>query len=192
VRGAGSTTRDGVRRAYATLGLPFGASPAQLKRRYRALVKTWHPDRFASDPAGQAAACDRLTHINNAYRLLIGNRPSSAGAGASTPRPEPSATARSSPGARLTREQIDAMVRAIGNESPVDWLLGSFEEHAWPSGRAALAGARPASIAAGVVVALGVIAVDLWMGRWAGSLIVGLGFVAAALSRTDRSRTARG
>ena len=183
---------DDVRRAYATLGLPFGASHAQLKRRYKMLVKTWHPDRFASDPAGQAAACDRLTHINNAYRLLLGSRPSSAGAGTPPPGPARGATPGPSPSARLSREQIDAMVRAIGTQSPVDWLLGSVEGRVWPSGPAGLADARPVSIAVAVVLALTVVAIDLSSGRWALPLFLCLAVVAAALSRFEKSRRSGG
>jgi hypothetical protein len=178
---------DDARRAYATLGLPFGASPAQLKRRYRVLVKTWHPDRFASDPAGQAAACDRLTHINNAYRLLLRSRQASDGAGTPTPGPARNATARPSPSTRLSREQIDAMVRAIGTESPVDWLLGSFERFAWPSGPARFTDARPVSIAVGVVLVLIVAVIDLSSGRWAYPLFLGLAIGAAGFSRLHRS-----
>jgi curved DNA-binding protein CbpA len=178
---------DDVRRAYATLGLPFGAPPAQIKRRYRTLVKTWHPDRFATDPAGQAAACDRLTHINNAYRLLLGSRRRGGGAGRAAPGPARGGTARPSPGSRLTREQIDSMVRAIGTESPVDMLLGSFQERVWPSAPAGLNDARSVSIAVVVVFLLMALAIDLRFGRWAYPLLLWLVIVTAGLSRLRRA-----
>ena len=179
--------RDDARRAYATLGLPFGAAPGDVKRRYRMLVKTWHPDRFASDPAGQAAACDRLTHINNAYRLLLGSRRPSDGAGRAGPEAARDATPRPSRGARLSREQIDSMVHAIGTESPVDMLLGNFQERVWPSAPAGLTGAGPASIALVVLFLLMALAIDLNFGRWAYPLLLWLVIVTAGLSRLRRA-----
>jgi DnaJ-like protein len=169
--------RDDLQRAYATLGLSSGASPAEIKRRYRLLVKTWHPDRFASDPEGQAAASDRLTHINNAYRLLLGNR--AMGARADPPRTRETQSARPS---RLSREQIDAMVNAIGNDGPVDWLMGGSAQRAGPSGAAGLSDARPASIALGIVFLLTVAAIDLVSGPWVYPLLLWLVIVAAAAS----------
>ncbi|MHC5722521.1 MAG: J domain-containing protein, partial [Nostoc sp.] len=37
--------RFDINYAYEILGLEPGASPAQVKRAYRKLVKIWHPDR---------------------------------------------------------------------------------------------------------------------------------------------------
>ncbi|MEY4198711.1 MAG: hypothetical protein RLZZ265_451 [Verrucomicrobiota bacterium] len=55
-----------------TLGLAPGASPEDIKRAYLALVKRWHPDRFAHDPEQQTLAEDRLRSINVAYEALVG------------------------------------------------------------------------------------------------------------------------
>ncbi len=57
---------------YETLGLAPGASPELLKRAYLALVKRWHPDRFANDPAQQKLAEEKLRSINVAYEALQG------------------------------------------------------------------------------------------------------------------------
>lgn len=55
-----------------TLGLVPGASPEDIKRTYLALVKRWHPDRFAHDPEQQKLAEDKLRSINVAYEALVG------------------------------------------------------------------------------------------------------------------------
>lgn len=56
--------------AYAVLELSPPVSEALLKSRYKTLVRRWHPDRFQSDPVGQAEATQRLRDINLAYELL--------------------------------------------------------------------------------------------------------------------------
>lgn len=55
-----------------TLGIDPGASPEEIKRAYLALVKRWHPDRFANDPAQQQIAEDKMRSINVAYETLVG------------------------------------------------------------------------------------------------------------------------
>lgn len=109
---------DDTRRAYAVLGLPSGSPYQTVRKRYMTLVKTWHPDRFASDPQGQAEAGERLRVINAAYSTLARRLHVS-----------PKATSQSSPqpmGRRLTREEIDAIVGAIGSEGPLDDLFRAF------------------------------------------------------------------
>ena len=54
---------------YATLGLTPAASDAEIKRRYRALMREAHPDANAGDPASTR----RATRINAAFETL-GNR----------------------------------------------------------------------------------------------------------------------
>ncbi len=106
---------DSVGRAYALLGLAPGASPDQVRKRYKALVRKWHPDRFAGDPQGQAEAAVRMRAINDAYHRLVRRTAPLAG--------EPLAHARPR-GQPLTREEIDRMVQALGTEGPVDLFLG--------------------------------------------------------------------
>ncbi|HEX4898470.1 MAG TPA: DnaJ domain-containing protein, partial [Candidatus Limnocylindrales bacterium] len=50
---------------YATLGLPRGASDAEIKKAFRKLAQQWHPD-VNQDPA----AHDRFKEINEAYQVL--------------------------------------------------------------------------------------------------------------------------
>jgi len=59
-------THDALDSAYATLGLTRGASAPAVKRQYRALVRKWHPDRFANDPQGVAEATLMLQAVNRA------------------------------------------------------------------------------------------------------------------------------
>jgi DnaJ domain len=112
---------DDVRRAYAVLGLSPNSTYAAVRRRYRALVKTWHPDRFAADPQAQAEANVRMRAINAAYTTLMDRQIFARVPGMSRSRGTPFAPHR-----RLTREEIDTMVAAIGSEGPLDSLLGAL------------------------------------------------------------------
>jgi molecular chaperone DnaJ len=56
-----ATTRD----YYDVLGVPRGASDAEVKRAYRKLAQQWHPD-VNTDPAAQ----ERFKEINEAYQVL--------------------------------------------------------------------------------------------------------------------------
>ncbi|HEY8150474.1 MAG TPA: J domain-containing protein [Vicinamibacteria bacterium] len=126
---------DPTARAYAILGLERGCAPGDLKATYRQLVKRWHPDRFAADPAGQAEASARLREINGAFRIVAEDLGAirAGGAGMRTPaatesRPRPPERPPEHPperasGRPLTRDEIDAIVGAVGAESPVDALL---------------------------------------------------------------------
>ncbi len=116
-----------LRRAYAVLGLTPGVAPRALKRRYRELVRTWHPDRFASDPIGQAQAEQRLREINLAYDA-IGAAPLGAPAHVDAPPSTAPVDARAVRplGARLSREEIDAMVAAIGTRSLLEETFDSL------------------------------------------------------------------
>ncbi|MEH2373784.1 J domain-containing protein [Nostoc sp.] len=61
--------------AYEILGLEPGASPAQVKRAYRQLVKIWHPDRFLEQKQKQEAE-EKIKSINAAYNQLKSESPS--------------------------------------------------------------------------------------------------------------------
>ncbi|MBJ6727606.1 J domain-containing protein [Geomonas sp. Red875] len=55
---------------YRVLGLSSSASPRELRRAYRNLVRSWHPDLFTHNPREQAVAQERLKEINAAYHLI--------------------------------------------------------------------------------------------------------------------------
>ncbi|MCX7606967.1 MAG: DnaJ domain-containing protein [Bacteroidia bacterium] len=58
-----------IRTYYDVLGLPFGASEAAIKSRYRELAKMYHPDL---NPSPEAAR--KMQELNEAYRVLIDPR----------------------------------------------------------------------------------------------------------------------
>ncbi|BAZ19545.1 heat shock protein DnaJ domain-containing protein [Kalymmatonema gypsitolerans NIES-4073] len=69
--------RLNINDAYSILGLKPGASPTEVKRAYRKLVKIWHPDRF-SHPQKKQEAEQKIKQINEAYNKLKSDLPSSA------------------------------------------------------------------------------------------------------------------
>jgi hypothetical protein len=113
---------DELARAYAALGVTPGASLEDVRKRYKALVRQWHPDRFTRDPQGQAEAALRMRTINDAFRAVVAARVVPGAAAAGAPPPPASFSGR-----RLTREEIERMVEAMRNDGPLDWLLGDRE-----------------------------------------------------------------
>lgn len=59
-----------LNRACDILGVGSDVSSRELRRAYRAQVRKWHPDRFASDPQAQLRAEELLKGINEAFGLL--------------------------------------------------------------------------------------------------------------------------
>ena len=110
---------DDAARAYAILGLRQGASLPEVRRRYRFLAQRWHPDRHAGDSRSEAEATDAMRRINGACERLVallGPPPSEA----------PPLNSAKPPQQRLSREAVDGIVRAIGSEGPIDWLLSGL------------------------------------------------------------------
>src|SRR5262245_1249490 len=112
-----------LQRAYAILGLSPPISEAQLKRRYKALVRRWHPDRYEGDQTGKAEATLRLRGINVAYEIvaaslgdveltkdgwLLESRETSVA--------PPSVTVSDRPFS-LSKEQVDAIVDSINRSN---------------------------------------------------------------------------
>ena len=61
---------DPLRADYATLGVAFEAPLSDVKRAYKRLMQAHHPDRFAHDPARQAAATRTAARINAAFARI--------------------------------------------------------------------------------------------------------------------------
>ncbi len=55
-----------MRDPYTVLGVGRSASEADIKKAYRRLAKTWHPDRNKDDPKAR----DKFSEINNAYEII--------------------------------------------------------------------------------------------------------------------------
>lgn len=106
-----------VRRAYALLELTPPVTEPHLRKHYRELVRRWHPDRYASDPTGQAEAAQRMREINEAYRLVVaqlGARPD--------PEPETVAAVPAPVASSLPRKDIDGIVASINRSTA--WSSG--------------------------------------------------------------------
>ncbi len=54
---------------YKVLGVGHDATPEEIKKKYRELVKRYHPDRVAGTPQAKAYE-EKLKQINEAYDLL--------------------------------------------------------------------------------------------------------------------------
>lgn len=112
---------DELLRAWAVLGLKPGTRVEELRKRYRMLARQWHPDRFTSDPQGQAEAALQMRALNAAYRHLLE---------AAVPAPASESARAQAIGVpqrgRLSREELDRLVAAIGTASPVDVFVDAL------------------------------------------------------------------
>ena len=55
-----------MRNPYDILGVSQSASEAEIKKAFRKLAKSYHPDRNADDPKAK----DRFAEANSAYEIL--------------------------------------------------------------------------------------------------------------------------
>lgn len=115
---------DELRRAYALLDLAPGASFERVRQQYKALVKRWHPDRYAGDPVNQAEAASRMRQINGAYetlaRALAPDDTEVEGEAAGPP-------ARPPERQRLSREEIERIVEGIESQESGKGVMGRDE-----------------------------------------------------------------
>jgi hypothetical protein len=63
-------TLDEVELAFEVLGLAPSATQDEVKARFRALAKEWHPDRFTNNAPKLAEAGVRMRQINVAYSII--------------------------------------------------------------------------------------------------------------------------
>lgn len=62
--------REAVKKAFAVLEVPYGASPERVKQSYRRLLVKYHPDRHAGDDEKMALATELTQQIADAYRRI--------------------------------------------------------------------------------------------------------------------------
>jgi hypothetical protein len=113
---------DDLRHAWALLGLRPGSSVDDVRRRYRALAKRWHPDRYANDPQGQADAAIQMRLLNSAHeRLLV-----AGGNAAAAREPVAGPTGAWAPAVPYTGPlSRDALDRTIVGSGEGSWLRRS-------------------------------------------------------------------
>lgn len=56
---------------YANLELPVTASTDDVRRAYKEMMKKYHPDKHAGDPARHKAATELAQSLTRAYRALL-------------------------------------------------------------------------------------------------------------------------
>jgi DnaJ-domain-containing protein 1 len=59
-----------LRRAYASLEVPYGADFETVRSAYRTLMRKYHPDRHAQTPEKQKAATELAQKLTQAYKIL--------------------------------------------------------------------------------------------------------------------------
>lgn len=59
-----------LRNAYQVLALPLSSTAAEIKREFRRLARTWHPDKWPAGSEQQARAADRMREINVAFEAI--------------------------------------------------------------------------------------------------------------------------
>lgn len=60
-----------IRRFYANLELPFGASLDEVKAAYRRMMRSYHPDHHATDPERLRVATELAHQLRTAYDGLV-------------------------------------------------------------------------------------------------------------------------
>ena len=70
-RRASSSENEKIRRYYANLELPLGASAAEVKAAYRRLMRRYHPDLHHADDKRQEVATKLAQELRVAYEELL-------------------------------------------------------------------------------------------------------------------------
>jgi len=69
-RGMAEDDEVPIRRAYATLEVPYGSDFEAVRKSYRALMRKYHPDLHTSTPEKQKAANELTQKLTDSYKLL--------------------------------------------------------------------------------------------------------------------------
>jgi DnaJ domain len=113
-------------RAFAILGLRPGCSPVEIKNRYKQLVRTWHPDRWADNSTNEMEAAQRMRDINWAWQIL--QQATDASAEPHVARAHNNGAPTDAPstfGRHLSDAEVKDIVQAIGSQNPVK-AIGGF------------------------------------------------------------------
>ena len=183
-----NTRADEVQRAYAVFGLRPGAPAGQVRRRYKALARLWHPDQYSGEARNETEAASRMKEINVAYRCLadhLGRQGRRPAADAAYLQGSPGGVAS---GGTLSDQELDRLVQALGSDGPIDWLL---------DGLGSLGGAL-LGLLVGLFVAAGIarVAALAWQGGAAAvsedrTLQLSVALLALLLLRERAARRAR-
>ena len=124
--------QEALKRDYETLGVRPEASVGSIHKRYRQLVKRWHPDRYDEGSRAHSSASRQIRVINSAY-AQIKNAPLQRPAAAEAKR-----TAMREAKKPKTKPTRDAPPRRRGEQALVmtaGFAAGLFGEFMWPVGR---------------------------------------------------------
>lgn len=116
----GRTERFGVGRevedALRLFGLSLPISPADIKKKYRALALVHHPDRSSGDPG----AAEKMKALNNAFEVLTGIDPNTLGFEES----DISYFARTAPDQVIEMDGFRLEITMTGS-TPQDWIYAA-------------------------------------------------------------------
>jgi len=62
---------DELRKDFANLEIPFGAPLSEVRAAYRRLMRTYHPDRHASNPEKARIATEITQRLNQSFRRIL-------------------------------------------------------------------------------------------------------------------------
>jgi curved DNA-binding protein CbpA/RNA polymerase subunit RPABC4/transcription elongation factor Spt4 len=122
------TTSDDYRRHCQVLGVPEGASDAEVKKAYHRQAQRWHPD---NNPGDHGAAEARMKEINEAYELIRGKEAGGGDAAADRAKAERVWREAEAERARAERDRRDAEERERANRAKRDAEERTRTERAW-------------------------------------------------------------
>ena len=64
------SAREEIRKSFDTFELPYSASFDDVKKKYRILLRLFHPDKHSSDSILRGYAEEKTKEINNAFNIL--------------------------------------------------------------------------------------------------------------------------
>jgi TPR repeat protein len=160
---------DEILKCYRILGLEPGASHKAVKKAYRDLVKTWHPDQFHNDQKLRQEAEEKLKQINVAFERVQEYRASHP----SPPNPRPSQPSRPYPPAPAAPSPKPKSRSTPAQSKPANSQPANSASQSAPKkepeqekfGNAGWRFARPVSIAGIVVIVLFGAATAAWFGN---------------------------